>query len=96
MVRLERGARLIATDSGGVQKEAFFHGISCVTLRDETEWTELVETGANRLVSPLTQANLVAAVREALARRQPGSAGKSLYGGGRASEAIVEKLLLQR
>ncbi len=95
MIKLERNARLIATDSGGVQKEAFFHSVPCVTLRDETEWTELVECGANRLVSPLTQTNLVSAVREALAAKAGFAAG-SLYGGGRAAEVIVEKLLPPR
>lgn len=49
MALLEQAARVIATDSGGVQKEAFFHGVPCVTLRDETEWTELVAVGANCL-----------------------------------------------
>ena len=52
MVQLEMRAAVIATDSGGVQKEAFFHRVPCVTLRDETEWVELVDTGWNRLAAP--------------------------------------------
>jgi len=50
MVWLETNCRLVATDSGGVQKEAYFFGKPCVTMRDETEWVELVEIGANSIV----------------------------------------------
>jgi UDP-GlcNAc3NAcA epimerase len=89
MVRLERHAALVATDSGGVQKEAFFHGVPAVTLRDETEWVELVEAGWNRLAPPHDAAAVSAALRAAL-----GTRGREIapYGQGDAALRIVQRL----
>lgn len=92
MLALEAGARLVVTDSGGVQKEAFFQRVPCVTLREETEWTELVDIGWNRLAPPTSAAAVDAAVREALAAPAPPEPPRDLYGGGRAGEAIAELL----
>jgi UDP-GlcNAc3NAcA epimerase len=92
MTGLERHARLVVTDSGGVQKEAFFHRVPCVTLRDETEWVELVGLGWNRIVPPLSAAAVRDGVRAALAGGPGREPPPDLYGGGRAAERIVEAL----
>ena len=63
MVRLQQGAPAILTDSGGVQKEAYWLGRPCITLRDNTEWTETVSAGWNTLVGADAKA-IVRAVRE--------------------------------
>lgn len=91
MVQLEHSAAVIATDSGGVQKEAYFHRVPCVTLRNETEWVELVSAGWNRLAPPIDVGQLVEAIMLA-----HGSLGKDIdpYGDGHASERIVGQLLL--
>jgi UDP-GlcNAc3NAcA epimerase len=61
MIMLEKYARLILTDSGGVQKEAYFYRVPCVIVREETEWIELVEIGWNRLQPPWSSEELVEA-----------------------------------
>jgi len=91
MIQLERNARLIATDSGGVQKEAFFYRVPCVTLREHTEWVELVELGWNRLAPPFRISSVIAALEERLDARPQTNA--SPYGDGQAADHIADALL---
>ncbi|MBS7817044.1 non-hydrolyzing UDP-N-acetylglucosamine 2-epimerase [Wohlfahrtiimonas chitiniclastica] len=89
MIWLLQHCSLVLTDSGGVQKEAFFFKKPCVTMRDQTEWIELVEIGANQLVG---------ANREAIIHAVKNNAHKliedpeHLYGGGKAADNIVKLL----
>jgi len=89
MVMLEKHAALIATDSGGVQKEAYFHQVPCITLRDETEWVELVECGANRLVSAETEV-----IQSAIAEIASFQSGGSLYGRGDCGAQVCRWLMV--
>ena len=78
-------ARVVLTDSGGVQKEAYWYEVPCVTLRENTEWVETVEAGWNQLVGADPGA-IVAASREA----SPGPEHPSLYGDGHAADLIAD------
>jgi UDP-GlcNAc3NAcA epimerase len=90
MNMLERHARLIMTDSGGVQKEAFFARVPCITLRDETEWVELVEGGYNTIAGTCPQ-RIAAAVERVLTSSPDWNV--PLYGDGKAAYAIIEHLV---
>lgn len=89
MVWLETNCSIVATDSGGVQKEAFFHAKPCVTLRDETEWIELVAMGANVLVGTDRQ-RISQALGDGLGRTV---SHEHVYGDGHAAERVVESIL---
>jgi hypothetical protein len=84
-------ARVIMTDSGGVQKEAYWYGVPCVTLRPSTEWVDTVEAGANVLADDDPEA----IVRAAAAARFPPDA-RPLYGDGHASERVAAALYASR
>lgn len=91
MILLEKHADLIATDSGGVQKEAYFHKVPCITMRDQTEWVELVEHGVNILTGAETNA-IIDALRK-VTTIDPDLFDEPLYGTGVSGKDIVEALI---
>jgi UDP-N-acetylglucosamine 2-epimerase len=87
MLILEENANCILTDSGGIQKEAYLLGVRCITLRDETEWVETVETGWNRIVGARTKD-----IRDAYTKWFPKGDHPLLYGDGHAANHICDIL----
>lgn len=88
MIWLISNSKLIITDSGGVQKEAFFFKKPCVTLRNETEWTELVNLGVNKLVN-VNNESIVSAI-ENLSWYNSRNISSQIYGTGDASKKIID------
>jgi UDP-N-acetylglucosamine 2-epimerase len=84
MMVLEENARIIATDSGGVQREAYFMSKPCITLRDETEWTETVQVGWNKLVGVD-----VDTIVDAWKTFTPPAEQPPIFGDGKAGEKIA-------
>lgn len=89
MVALEKNAAIIATDSGGVQKEAYFHSVPCITLRNETEWTELVDAGVN-LLAGANKDKIAHYLNSDMTNMK---FSQALYGDGYAGKKIVSALL---
>lgn len=90
MVWLEAHCDIVITDSGGVQKEAFFHRKPCLTIRDETEWVELCELGVNQLVTPETlKSSFIKMSRQSLEDKF----NEPLYGTGNAAQTILNELV---
>lgn len=91
MIYLLEDCSKVITDSGGLQKEAYFFGKPCLTLRDETEWVELVEAGVNVLESPVSKSKVIDGYQKM--RFDKINEGKKLYGDGNAAELVVKALL---
>lgn len=88
MVWLEMNCEFIVTDSGGIQKEAYYHGKQCITLREETEWVELVETDVNTLVGSDPKK-----IAFALNNIKYDLLNSELYGTGQTANSIIEILV---
>lgn len=93
MIALESSALVILTDSGGMQKEAYFAGVPCITLRDETEWVETVEAGAN-IIAGTDSDSILSAFSKI--QNSHSTFKDGLYGDGHAAEKIVQALVSKK
>ena len=91
MLQLEKKAKAILTDSGGVQKEAYWFKVPCLTLREETEWVETVKSGWNVLVG--TGPKKIVQGLNVFGKRRPSKRGMEIFGDGRASGKIIQILM---
>lgn len=89
MICLEKNAKVICTDSGGMQKEAYFFRVPCITLRDETEWEETLESGWNRLVEAEPD-RIRPCIEDVISDSWDSKFQASPFGDGKASEKIVK------
>jgi len=88
MISLLNSAEMVITDSGGLQKEAFFAKKKCITVRNETEWTELIDIGVNRLSAPAELNGVFEGMRA-----NECDFSKKLYGNGNAGKIIVDSMV---
>jgi UDP-GlcNAc3NAcA epimerase len=91
MLKLEKNAKAILTDSGGVQKEAYWLKVPCFTLRDETEWVETIKSGWNLLLGTESK-RIVKEVRHRVGKK-PSLKQRKLFGDGKSSPKIVQIIL---
>ena len=90
MIMLERQAKAILTDSGGVQKEAYFHRTPCITLRDETEWVETIASGWNQLAG-YRKKNILECLENEMQKTDIAE-----YGDGHAADRIIQSFVADR
>jgi UDP-N-acetylglucosamine 2-epimerase len=93
MISLLSGSRIVVTDSGGLQKEAYFSKTPCVTVRDETEWVETLAYGWNRISPPSNKNDIISSIKSALEVDVHNSTYYENYGDGQAAEKIISQLL---
>ncbi len=93
MIALERHARLVMTDSGGVQKEAYFFKKPCIILRPETEWVEIVETG-NAILADADECRIMKAWEHF--KGNPPTVFPEIFGDGHAAEFMLEKIISRK